>query len=129
MRMSYAQVRGFGPWQYVWLGPGFDSIPADEQDAVFQHEIGHVVLRHQQKRIGWLLACKWVNPKQLQQDVWAQEFEADRFSARQGHGPALIRFLTRRAKSAQDFWHPPVAERIEKLRRLHGHRAKYPIVR
>ena len=116
MQVSFAQIRGFGPWQRIALAPAFYSIPVDEQKAILQHEIAHVALEHQRARILWLLTFKWLRPRQLQLAVWKQEFEADEFAARTGHAPALIRFLSRRAEVEDDHWHPPVADRINKLR-------------
>ena len=120
MQVSFAQVRGFGSRQRIVLSPAFYAIPVDEQKAIIQHEIAHVAMRHQWQRIKWLVTGKWLDFRAWQAAVWAQEYDADEFAARAGHAPALIRFLQRRAEVESDIWHPPVRDRIEKLRGIHG---------
>lgn len=105
---------GIGRWREIVVGPNWTAFPPAERAAMLVHEVGHLQQRHLEQRLRRLLTFRWRN---LLAFCAMQEFEADRFAAQRGYGPALAAALSRMRDVSTTF-HPPVAVRVGRLRQM-----------
>ena len=106
-------VHGFWRPGKIVVGPMFNRLTPFEQGAVLVHEVGHLELGHPRqrwRRWWWLI----VKPAAFRAMCIEQEYEADRFAAERGYGPALVSIYAR-IENASGLLHPPVQARIAKL--------------
>lgn len=110
---TISEARGMWRWRKIFVGPAFLAFPPREQQAILLHEVGHLKLRHLERRLfAALLLIFW--PPSLARLCVAQEFEADRFARGCGYGADLARAFAR-VKSSPSPLHPSKEERIARL--------------
>ena len=116
-------VVAFTAGPVVVTGRHFNRLHEIEKAAVIAHERGHIYHMHQLKRIWWLVSFQW---NSIPERCHAQEFQADRYAVTAGKGEGLMRFLARfhSHKSPPNYTslHPPVEDRLKRIRRWHGKR-------
>lgn len=107
-------------WSRVYLGSKFGDLTAAEQDATVAHECGHCALHHMELRTLALIFTPWRFKKVCRN----QEFKADAFASRMGHGVALAKLISRIGSDGP--YHPSANERIIRLARrtLHANPAR-----
>lgn len=118
---NYALASGIGRWARVRIGTPLAQLPPREQQAVLMHEIGHVKLRHMEKRLLNLWRIFW--PPSLLRYCRNQEFEADRFAADYGYRVEMMQSIMRIERALKlekrhedaGHWHPSLKERIARL--------------
>lgn len=129
-----ARATGLWPRKRIILGPMWAKLPEPERTAVLYHEIGHCKALHMEGRAlvtcaafapavfllpGKLLVVILVTLVLWELAAWLarkSEYDADRFAAQHGHGPALARYLCRPIAydGATDFY-PSRSDRIDAL--------------
>ena len=79
LKYVFADSRGFWRWKWIVVGPHFARLPPEFKKVVLLHEVGHVKLRHHEKRIArlWML----LSPSRFSRYFKEQEHEADEFAA------------------------------------------------
>lgn len=101
---------GIWPFKRVVVCPMFFALVPAQRFAVLMHEVGHVKLRHFEKR----LLAVW--SRGIVEFCRRQEFEADAFAAAHGQRDALIAFLSRGSvHEPASMLHPAPMERIKRL--------------
>ncbi|MGN6657078.1 MAG: hypothetical protein ACTHJ9_17295 [Rhodanobacter sp.] len=108
-----AESVALGPVSWIRIGPGFLARPDDQCEAIIVHERGHIAGWHSLMRVLWLLVLlpMWA-PEWVERQCLQQEFEADDYARRRGHGPALLRAL----KSMRGVYHDAfLDDRIARL--------------
>ena len=103
-------------WGTIQLGEGFYKLTPREQEAVLAHERGHIAHRHIRKRLWWIVTLRAIrNPDAYWAMCEAQELEADRYAAEQGHAAGMVSFLFRLAWHVKSDGYPTVRRRIEAI--------------
>ncbi len=111
---TISDSRGLFRWKKIFIGPTLRSFPPREQQAMLIHEVGHCKLRHLERRLlAAVVLIFW--PPALARYCQAQEYQADRFAAHCGYGPALARAFLRLRSVAPGPLHPPLSLRIARL--------------
>lgn len=104
------------PWGTIQTGPCFAKLTPIEQEAVLEHERGHIAHRHALKRLMWLFTLRAVfNFNGFLALCERQEFEADRYAAARGHAAGLRLYFSRRLHAGKSPGYPSARERLEAL--------------
>ena len=103
-------------WGTVQLGEGFYKLTPHEQEAVLAHERGHIAHRHAWERLWWIVTLRAIRkPEAYWAMCEAQELEADRYAAAQGHAAGMVSFLFRLSWHVKSDGYPTVRRRIEAI--------------
>jgi len=103
----------FSAGPFVVTGRYFYKLPRNEQLAIIAHERGHIFHRHQLKRLWWVVSLQWAG---IAEKCRLQEYQADRYAVRMGHGKGLISFL-KRIGPHENPLHPTPALRINVIQK------------
>lgn len=78
LKYVFADSRGLWRWKWIVVGAHFARLSPEFKKIVLLHEVGHVRLRHHEKRIArlWML----VSPRRFSLYFKEQEHEADEFA-------------------------------------------------
>lgn len=113
MAPGLCETRGFIRKEIV-VGPAFSRFAPREQQAILLHEVGHVKLRHIEKRILnlWRIFF-W--PSSFVRLCFVQEFQADAFCAGCGYGVDLALAMSRMKTDDRVSLHPSLNDRMARL--------------
>lgn len=105
------------PWGTIQTGDLFADLAPREQKAVIAHEEGHIHHRHAWVRLKWILTTRAFR----RYDAFlamceAQELEADKYAAEEGHADGLRWFLSGRNLHVKSDGYPTAMKRLEALR-------------